>query len=141
VQIDVYCGGRSKDQWCATLKTLYQQRCSPFFRVQWHDAVPLSKMVHLVSEANVVAFDAAGLCMSSEEFSNNLYKAFADGRGKLSLLIGGPEGLGSLRSKLPATKVWSLSALTFPHQLAQVLVAEQLYRAATLYSGHPYHKI
>jgi 23S rRNA (pseudouridine1915-N3)-methyltransferase len=54
-------------------------------------------------------------------------------------VIGGPNGLQ--RSLLEdADRVWSLSALTFPHELARVLVAEQLYRALTLMRGIPYHR-
>jgi len=57
----------------------------------------------------------------------------------LSFIIGGPDGLDAAvlaRAQLR----WSLSALTFPHALVRILLAEQLYRAATVLAGHPYHR-
>ena len=57
----------------------------------------------------------------------------------LCFVIGGPDGV-SAACRERADFVWSLSALTLPHGLARVLFAEQLYRAWTLLSGHPYHR-
>ena len=57
----------------------------------------------------------------------------------VSCIIGGPDGLGAevlARAQLR----WALSALTFPHALVRVLLAEQLYRASTVLAGHPYHR-
>ena len=61
-----------------------------------------------------------------------------DGRD-VSLLIGGPEGL-SPACKAAAEQSWSLSALTLPHPLVRVLVAESLYRAWSITTNHPYHR-
>lgn len=57
----------------------------------------------------------------------------------LSFIIGGPDGLG-IEVLARAQLRWSLSALTFPHALVRVLLAEQLYRASTMLAGHPYHR-
>ena len=57
----------------------------------------------------------------------------------VSLLIGGPEGL-SPACKAAAEQSWSLSALTLPHPLVRVLVAESLYRAWSITTNHPYHR-
>jgi 23S rRNA (pseudouridine1915-N3)-methyltransferase len=55
-------------------------------------------------------------------------------------VIGGPDGLDqSLAAR--ATQIVSFGALTIPHQLVRVLVAEQIYRALTIMSGHPYHRV
>ncbi len=57
----------------------------------------------------------------------------------IAFVIGGPDGVNDLcRSR--AHLVWSLSDLTLPHGLARVLLSEQLYRAWTLQTGHPYHR-
>ena len=61
-----------------------------------------------------------------------------DGRD-VSLLIGGPEGLPPA-CKAAAEQSWSLSALTLPHPLVRVLVAESLYRAWSITTNHPYHR-
>ena len=59
--------------------------------------------------------------------------------GDVAFLIGGPDGLGpDIRKR--AASAWSLSPLTFPHALVRVMLAEQLYRAASLIAGHPYHR-
>ena len=57
----------------------------------------------------------------------------------LALLVGGPDGL-SAACLARADLIWSLSALTYPHSLVRVVLAEQLYRAWTINSGHPYHR-
>jgi 23S rRNA (pseudouridine1915-N3)-methyltransferase len=54
-------------------------------------------------------------------------------------LIGGPDGQGEAVLK-PATLKLSLGTMTLPHGLARVVLAEQLYRAATILAGHPYHR-
>jgi 23S rRNA (pseudouridine1915-N3)-methyltransferase len=55
------------------------------------------------------------------------------------ILIGGPDGL-SPECLARANQKWSLSALTFPHALARVLMLEQLYRACSMLENHPYHR-
>ena len=54
-------------------------------------------------------------------------------------MVGGPEGLAP-EVCARADQRWSLSALTLPHPLVRILIGEQLYRAWTVLSGHPYHK-
>jgi 23S rRNA (pseudouridine1915-N3)-methyltransferase len=61
-----------------------------------------------------------------------------DGRD-VALLVGGPDGLAPACLAAAAAR-WSLSRLTFPHPLVRVLIAEQLYRAWSLTTGHPYHR-
>jgi 23S rRNA (pseudouridine1915-N3)-methyltransferase len=57
----------------------------------------------------------------------------------IAFIIGGPDGLASA-IKQDADFVWSLTPLTLPHALVRVVVAEQLYRAHTIFEGHPYHR-
>ena len=54
-------------------------------------------------------------------------------------LIGGADGLG-LTALAKAAKVLSLGPMTLPHGLARIVLAEQIYRAATILAGHPYHR-
>jgi 23S rRNA (pseudouridine1915-N3)-methyltransferase len=58
---------------------------------------------------------------------------------RVSFVIGGPDGLDEAIGARAQLR-WSLSALTFPHALVRVLLAEQLYRASTVLAGHPYHR-
>lgn len=97
------------------------------------------RMLSAVGERQrVIALDVAGRGWSTEQLAGQLRGWLQDGRD-LSLLIGGPDGLAAdclARAELR----WSLSPLTLPHPLVRVLLAEQLYRAWTLVSGHPYHR-
>jgi 23S rRNA (pseudouridine1915-N3)-methyltransferase len=54
--------------------------------------------------------------------------------------IGGPDGHED-RLRGRATLLWSFGALTWPHQMVRIMLAEQLYRATTILSGHPYHRV
>jgi 23S rRNA (pseudouridine1915-N3)-methyltransferase len=87
----------------------------------------------------LIALDARGQMLSSEAFSRLLGKARDDGVKATAILIGGADGLApDLLAKANA-KV-SFGAITLPHQLARIVLAEQLYRAATILAGHPYHR-
>jgi 23S rRNA (pseudouridine1915-N3)-methyltransferase len=86
----------------------------------------------------VVALDVEGQAWSTETLADNLQQWLGSGRD-VALLVGGPDGL-SPDCLARAERRWSLSALTYPHALVRVIVAEQLYRAWTLSTGHPYHR-
>ncbi len=86
----------------------------------------------------IIALDVQGQTWNTPQLSQQLQKWQLLGKD-ISLLVGGPEGLaGNCLAK--ATLKWSLSALTFPHPLVRIIVAEQLYRAWSLMKGHPYHR-
>src|ERR1700678_1232114 len=86
----------------------------------------------------VVALEVTGKSMSTEKLSDWLDERLRDGR-PLALLIGGPDGLAP-QCRTRANHSWSLSALTLPHALVRIVVAEQIYRAMSLRAGHPYHR-
>lgn len=89
--------------------------------------------------ATVVVLDGRGQAPSSAAFAARLGKWRDDGVKELALLIGGADGHGP-EVLARADFLLSLGAMTWPHQLARVMLAEQLYRAHSILSGHPYHR-
>jgi 23S rRNA (pseudouridine1915-N3)-methyltransferase len=86
----------------------------------------------------VVLLDEKGRQLTRQSLAGRLSGWQADGRD-LAFVIGGPDGVSdACRGRADFT--WSLSDLTLPHGLARVLFAEQMYRAWSLSSGHPYHR-
>jgi 23S rRNA (pseudouridine1915-N3)-methyltransferase len=89
--------------------------------------------------AAIILLDERGKNLSSQDFANRLAVLRDGGRRAVAFVIGGPDGLDeSLRGEAELTL--SFGHLTWPHQLARVMLAEQLYRAVTILSGHPYHR-
>lgn len=93
---------------------------------------------HLRDSDHVVALDVLGRPWDTPKLSGELDNWRMQG-GDVALLVGGPDGLDS-RCLARADQRWSLSALTLPHPLVRIVLAEQLYRAWTLLVGHPYHR-
>jgi 23S rRNA (pseudouridine1915-N3)-methyltransferase len=87
---------------------------------------------------HVAALDLGGRQLSTEQMARWLSTRLGDGRD-VAMLVGGPDGLDPTCLER-ADSTLSLSALTFPHGLVRVIVAEQLYRALSLLKGHPYHR-
>ncbi len=88
--------------------------------------------------AHVVLLEGSGKNYSSEQLSERL--AFWRQQGRdVAFLIGGPEG-HSPEVSAKADEQWSIGALTLPHMLVRLVVAEQLYRAASMLANHPYHR-
>lgn len=86
----------------------------------------------------VVALDEHGKSLTTLALAKWLGERKQDGRN-LSFVIGGPDGLGPGILQKAALR-WSLSALTFPHAMVRVILAEQLYRAQSVLQNHPYHR-
>ena len=82
--------------------------------------------------ARLIALDERGRQLTTAQFAKLLAAPAA-------FVIGGADGL-SAAAKSDADMVLGLSAMTLPHALAQVMLLEQIYRAATLLTGHPYHR-
>ncbi|MFP5440484.1 MAG: 23S rRNA (pseudouridine(1915)-N(3))-methyltransferase RlmH [Gammaproteobacteria bacterium] len=92
----------------------------------------------LAPDDRVIALDVGGKALSTEAMAAELNRSLPEGRN-VALLVGGPEGLAQC-ALARARERWSLSALTLPHPLVRVLVAEQVYRCWSLLRGHPYHR-
>jgi 23S rRNA (pseudouridine1915-N3)-methyltransferase len=86
----------------------------------------------------IVALDIQGKSWSSEDLAKKLAQWQLDGRS-VCFLIGGPEGMTKEMLEAADMRV-SFSAMTFPHPLVRILLAEQLYRAYSILNNHPYHK-
>ena len=96
------------------------------------------QMLAAAGKNRIVTLDIPGKPWDTPQLAAELERWKLDGRD-VSLLIGGPEGL-SPACKAAAEQSWSLSALTLPHPLVRVLVAESLYRAWSITTNHPYHR-
>ena len=92
----------------------------------------------LPKDCTVIALDVGGKSWGTEDLARYLGDWLGSGRD-VALLVGGPDGL-SPACLDRADQRWSLSALTYPHSLVRIVLAEQLYRAWTLNTGHPYHR-
>ena len=86
----------------------------------------------------VIALEVGGRNWSTEKLAGQLENWQLDGRD-VSFLVGGPDGLADI-CRDRADQLWSLSALTLPHPLVRILLAEQLYRAWSVTRNHPYHR-
>jgi 23S rRNA (pseudouridine1915-N3)-methyltransferase len=93
----------------------------------------------LPASAQLAVFDERGRLANSRDFARFVESERDRGAKSLWFAIGGAEGLDpSLRAE--ARDAFSFGAMTLPHQLVRILAAEQIYRAMTIISGHPYHR-
>jgi 23S rRNA (pseudouridine1915-N3)-methyltransferase len=87
----------------------------------------------------IIALDETGQSLSSHAFANLLDNYKNQGHNGCRFIIGGADGLCDSVKKR-ATNIISFGALTWPHMLVRVMIAEQIYRAMTILSNHPYHR-
>jgi 23S rRNA (pseudouridine1915-N3)-methyltransferase len=135
------------DDYVARLPRQWQFRLDIIATAKRHKSSPVDKAIQTESEKilsrtkpadHVVVLDELGRQFSSRELARRLDDWQAVGED-LVFVIGGPDGV-SATLKERANTCWSLSKLTLPHGLARVLFAEQIYRAWSLLTGHPYHR-
>lgn len=147
--------GDRQPAWVDDAVAIYSNRFPPQwrFRIDRIPAVRRSKnttagkarqtetgqiLARVTSSERLVLLDEKGSSMSSAQLATRINDWQTDGRD-LCFVIGGPDGVDDA-CRARADTIWSLSALTLPHGLARVLLVEQLYRAWSLSTGHPYHR-
>ncbi len=146
--------GERMPDWLAQGFAEYQKRLAPWLPLQLREirlargrtlspaqaraAEAEALLAALPREAWIIALDARGTPWSSEQLAERM-AAWRMGGRDVYLLIGGAEGLADTVLQRAHAR-WSLGPLTLPHMLVRVIVAEQLYRAASLLAGHPYHR-
>lgn len=163
VKIRIVGKARGGEQWLEDAYSIYETRLRPSnigVETVWHkNDDELVKGVSADSDKGhaVVLLDPLGKAMTSEKFSESMYRWIDEGGSRLSFVIGGAEGLppeirygdysGSKKGGRKSGgaggsqyKKISLSALTFTHQFARTILMEQIYRASEIRKGSGYHK-
>jgi 23S rRNA (pseudouridine1915-N3)-methyltransferase len=145
VRVRIVAVGTRMPGWVTQAYEDYIRRLRPQFRV---DLVELEtgknksdegkRLLERVRDDYLVALDERGKSLTTLAVAKWLGERQQDGRD-LSFVIGGPAGLDPAILDVAALR-WSLSALTFPHAMVRVILAEQLYRAASVLQNHPYHR-
>lgn len=151
MRIVIAAVGRWKRDPARELFDAYRQRCR--WRIELHEvvarkggdaaAVQADEAAQLCqampARARAIALDARGRNLSSAQFADWLAGARETGTRDLAVLIGGADGLtDAVRQRADLTL--SFGAMTWPHMLVRVMLAEQLYRAQCILDGHPYHR-
>lgn len=133
----------------------FTKRISKYYPVEWN-IIPVPKNAGMLSEMDLkkkegetilewlakedylVALDEKGKQLDSAQLANFIQQRGNESRRSLVFLIGGAYGIDQAVLKRADYK-WSLSSLTFPHQLVRLILAEQVYRACTILRNEKYH--
>jgi len=155
--IDLICIGKLKEDYLRGACAEYSKRLSAFCKLKITELTPsripddqaqidaaladegkrILQLIH--PSARVYAMCIEGRQLSSEELSRDIEQAAVGGSGNLVFIIGSSHGLSDEVKRRASFKL-SMSKMTFPHQLARVMLLEQIYRAFMISSGGKYHK-
>jgi 23S rRNA (pseudouridine1915-N3)-methyltransferase len=114
-----------------------ESRASDAERRRVEEAIAIANVIP--ARATIVVLDQGGENLDSAALAALLQQWRAEDRPAVCFIIGGADGLaGSLRER--ATRRLAFGTVTWPHQLVRVMLLEQVYRAATISTGHPYHR-
>jgi 23S rRNA (pseudouridine1915-N3)-methyltransferase len=155
MKIALWSVGKQHDAYVKSGIEEFTKRLSKYFAVEWQ-LIPVPKNATLLSESEMkqkegesirqylkdddylVALDEYGKELTSEELGHFIQQRADTGVKRIVFLIGGAYGLDAAILKKAKFK-WSLSKLTFPHQLVRLILAEQVYRACTILRNEKYH--
>jgi 23S rRNA (pseudouridine1915-N3)-methyltransferase len=137
VKLLLYYIGKARDEHANAIAAEFIKRSSRYSSCEMREITPERfDLFERHPSAKKVFLDPAGKTMDSAAFISLVQNAEDEGR-ELVFLIGGHDGLPAAW-KPRADLMLSLSAMTFPHELARAMLAEQIYRAFTTLRGHPY---
>ncbi|HEY7232850.1 MAG TPA: 23S rRNA (pseudouridine(1915)-N(3))-methyltransferase RlmH [Gemmatimonadaceae bacterium] len=154
MRIVVAVVGKPRDAALAAAIREYETRAARYWPVEFKDvreesgrSLPAQQVRERESErlvaalpagAHVVACELGGVAMTSEEFAKWLQQRREQAKD-VAFMIGGAHGLGEAARRVASTRL-SLAPWTLPHEIARLVLAEQLYRAGTIVRREPYHK-
>lgn len=140
LRVTVLCQGRLKEPYYIDACREYEKRLGAFCRL---DVTELPEDGDITAKipkgAYVIALCIEGAGTDSPGLARRLETLAGQGKSRVCFLIGGSDGLPE-SAKAAADWRLSMSAMTFPHHLARVMLLEQIYRAMTITAGTKYHK-
>ncbi len=138
LKVKLIAVGKCKEEWLRQAIAEYEKRLSSSIAIEWiHPKNDNDLIERLACEKQYIALDPAGELMDSVEFSKKFIRLIENNRSQAIFAIGGPDGFPP---HLKPPLRWSLSRLTFTHQLTRLILIEQLYRALEIVKNSPYHK-
>src|SRR4051812_11740452 len=133
--------GKDKSSPPAALTADYLKRLSRYIPVETSELpseASLFKSMEKGAKPFLILLDSRGKQLSSEEIAQFIDQHQTRGTQQLLFAVGGADGWSAAARKAAALQL-SLGKVTLPHELARVILLEQLYRAFTILKGHPYH--
>ncbi len=144
MRIRVLCIGKLKERATKDWLAEYQKRLTKYAPVSWleiRESSPKQEAQDILRSAKdsefMILFDRQGRTMASEQFADLLRRKTLE--TDILFVLGGPEGVTEDVRKR-AQLCLSFGPMTFGHQVARIMAAEQVYRAFTIIKGEPYHK-
>lgn len=155
VKLEIVAVGKSKDSWLDEAVAHYEKLLSKYAKIKWTvvsspskssslspaeiKRLEAHKLKNILIDSYLIALADRGKKFDSFTFAKNLEKLTVISRNEIKIVIGGPYGLDDSILK-QASEVWSLSGLTFSHQIVRIVLLEQLFRAFSILHGRDYHK-
>lgn len=155
MKVNILVVGKNKDEFVNLAEKEYLKRLQSFLTVNLV-VIPINKinpkteiekaknlesdkiLKRIPERSYVIALDENGKSFTSLDFANHLNNLFASQNKPLYFIIGGPYGLGN-SVKCRCDELFSLSKMTFTHQMIRIILLEQIYRAMTIIKGKKYH--
>jgi len=140
MRINIICIGKLREDYLRAAQAEYSKRLGPYARltiIETADEKAMEKALGGGAYAIALAID--GKALTSEGLAQKLRDMALDSTPHIAFVIGGAEGLSARILGLCPMRL-SLSAMTFPHQLARIILLEQVYRAFRIINNEPYHK-
>ena len=155
MKISFWSVGKTNEHYIKEGVEEFTRRISKYFNADWN-IIPVPKNAGMLSKKELkkkegetilewltkddqlVALDGKGKQLSSEGLADLIQARANESRKQIIFLIGGAYGIDEAVLKR-ADHIWSLSQLTFPHQLVRLILAEQVYRACTILKNEKYH--
>ena len=134
-KVKVLTIGKCKEEWLKGALAEYEKRLQGKWSIEWALAKDDAQLKEWTEEESYIALDPQGKLLTSEEWAEKMVQFGC----RLTFVIGGCDGL-SLEILKKAKFQWSLSPLTFTHQITRLILIEQLYRATEIQRGSRYHK-
>ncbi|WP_068468427.1 23S rRNA (pseudouridine(1915)-N(3))-methyltransferase RlmH [Candidatus Protochlamydia phocaeensis] len=139
LKLKILSVGKTKEKWLEDAFDEYVKRLRPIIQVECQWAKDSAQLLEWAQkEAHLICLDPAGKLLTSEQFAAFLESSWQKSGSRLTLVIGGAEGLPTELKQ--QGQLISLSPLTFTHQITRLVLIEQIYRATEINKGSQYHK-
>lgn len=141
IKIKILSVGKNKESWLEQALSEYVKRLKPIANIEFTWTKDDQQLLEMAQkEPLIICLDANGQSLNSEQFANFLQTKIQQGGTRIAFIIGGAEGLPEpLKNKHTASLI-SLSPMTFTHQIARLVLLEQIYRSFEIAKGSQYHK-